>query len=131
MKYYSEIVASIVLVEFYLGLKGLEIHYDVNGEEHTILATPEQACPLMQEIGMIQKYAGSGENMSVLVSFDDFNGYSLIERWISYERYIYGHEGLNKEDALAIAVLIEDKKQLQAWKDKILSIPSLIQNMGA
>lgn len=130
MKSFTDIRNSITIVEQYLGMKGLEIHFVMNGNEHSILANPEQSCPLLKAVGIIEDFTGCGDDMAVEIEMESFNETTVL-RQCHWEQFIMGFGSLTQFDALRIATIMEDQKQMEAWVNDMRSIPSLIRNIGA
>lgn len=130
MRKFTDIRNAITIVEQYLGMKGLEIHYIMDGNEHSILANPEQSCPLLKTVGIIEDYTGAGDDMAVEIEMEAGNCDSVL-RQCHWEQFIMGFGSLSQLDAHRIAAIMEDQKQIDKWSQEFRSIPSLIKRMGA
>lgn len=66
----ANIKKKIFVFSFRLTIEGLRIEYAYKGMHHHLTATPEQAADLLKNIGLIEDYAGAGDEVCVEVLFD-------------------------------------------------------------
>lgn len=125
---FSDIRNLIQIEGFYCGKKGLQIHYTYGRKapikEHILTANPEQACDLLKHIGIIEEYAGAGEEVAVECWHEnELTKYHWLE-------FIFYWDGLEQFDAMQIATFIEHHKQMEEWRKEMFEIPTLVKRIG-
>jgi len=126
-KSFAQIKNETVVEEWYCGKKGLEIYYTIGEKDLYLLATPEQAAPLLKTLGLIEDYSGAGELVTVEVACESY-GYEPVTRQMTWEEFMSGYD-LSQHDALVIAAHLEDKKQVDKWAEDMRSLPEILKTI--
>lgn len=115
---YSDITKHVKLESYFCDKEGIEIAYNFLDEEHTIIGGPEVAADLLKTVGEIDNYFLTETDVRVKIE-------GIHTSW---NAFVTSYD-LSQLDAIRIAAMVEDKKQIQSWKTEMASVDQLINQI--
>ena len=115
LRTFSDFQKQITVIEWWCGKDGIEIHYDFDGKELSLIATPEQACNILEGIGAIEGHGFENDTHFVRVEIE-LQGTAAKSVWIEWDQFILSYS-FSQLDAINCAAWHEGEKFYQSFKN--------------